>query len=72
MGDFEGVGAGDLMTLEECATEIGRQADRIKDLEGFIVEVRDQILYPVAHTTTELGRTAEGLGQITAHLLNKG
>lgn len=36
MSDFDGVGAGDLMTLEECATLIGELSDRVKQLEAML------------------------------------
>ena len=38
-------------------------------LRAWIIECRDEILYPLAHQDTELGRKAECLGAATPDLL---
>ena len=43
---------------------------KAKELEQFVEECRDKILYPLAHEGNELGKVAEGLGGATHKLLN--
>lgn len=45
------------------------QQKKIKELENFITEVRDSLLYPLAHLNTEMGRIADGLGSRTIKIL---
>jgi len=64
MSDFDGVGAGDLMTLEECAAEIGRLVDRTAELEARLeidpdhpfdgIECRDQTIRALEAQIEEL------------------
>ena len=45
--------------------------ERIEELEKWIVDCRDKILYPLAHENTTLGKIAEGFGASTIELLKK-
>lgn len=40
-----------------------------KDLKNWVVRCRDDVLYPLAHQPTEIGRRAEILGSQTVALL---
>jgi len=48
-----------------------KQGERIKELEDWIEECRDSLLYPLSFEDSELGKIAEGLGSSTHNLLNK-
>ena len=47
-----------------------KQGKRIEELEKWIEECRDKILYPLAHTEGELAKLAEVYGASTVSLLN--
>jgi len=51
------------------AFEIIALQDKIVELQKFVVEVRDTILYPLAHDNHVLAAQADGLGQATVELL---
>ena len=44
---------------------------RIIELEEFITDFRDEILYPLAHEETELGQKADCFGSHCATLLKE-
>ena len=59
------------VSKSKFSTGLDGQTDRIEELEAWIVECRDKILYPLAHENTELGKLAEGFGASTVKLLKK-
>ena len=69
MSDYDGA-SGDIMTIEECAEEIGRLVDRIKALESAVdkvVEIEKRVRQgaPKYRTTEpELGRAIDALSAL--------
>lgn len=45
-----------------------KQGERIKELEAWILECRDSLLYPLAMENSRFGRIAEVLGSSTHEL----
>lgn len=45
---------------------------KLEPLRLWAIEIRDHVLYPLAHENSELGRTAEGLGAASVDLLAAG
>jgi hypothetical protein len=44
---------------------------KVQKLEGFIKEIRDELLYPLSFNSTHLGQVAEGFGSCIPKLLEE-
>jgi hypothetical protein len=44
---------------------------KVQELEGFIKEIRDELLYPLSFNSTHLGQVAEGFGSCIPKLLEE-
>jgi len=55
--------------FDKCSNALVAAQDRVEDLKLFIVDVRDDVLYPAAFLENGLEKSAEGLGGCTVNIL---
>ena len=58
---------------EECSQHNNwyalEQQKNVDELKKFIIDCRDEILYPLAHEPSDMGKIADGFGSRTVELI---